>query len=576
LLVRLLVRNFGIIDEIDWSPGETLNIITGETGAGKSLVIDAISALLSGKLDETAIRFGATECRVEGTFDLSARSDVLDSLRGQGIDIEDCTMTMSLSLKRGSRPTIRLNGMTVQRSFMREIGQKLVEIHGQSQHLSLLNPSSHLDYLDSYVGTLSMRHDFSQTAKTLSDLNSEIENIRAREADMSRQQDFLSFQYREIERAALAENEDVSLEEERRILTSAEKLKDLAQEAEYILDGEGIEPPVTHSLSKAAGTIEKLAAIDNRVKAQAEVVRNALFELTEVAREVRSYVMRVDADPSRLEEVETRIGLIRDLKRKYGGSISAILEYAQKTQQELEAFSCLDDRKIALAKESETTRQALAKLGATLTERRQAAAVKLDQAVNLELDELGMANARFRVSIQNEESTDGLTLLDSRKVKYDLTGTDKVEFLVSTNPGEPFLPLVKIASTGELSRFTLAIKTSLAAADRVPVLIFDEIDIGVGGRSGVVIGRKLSKLSLSHQVICITHLPQIACYGSRHFNVSKVLDEDRMTSALSELSEDGLLAELASMISGQNSRAAADTARELFEKAAAFNASLRN
>ncbi|APV44019.1 DNA repair protein RecN (Recombination protein N) [Dehalogenimonas formicexedens] len=576
LLVRLLVKNFGIIDEIDWSPGEKLNIITGETGAGKSLVIDAISALLSGKLDETDIRHGAGDCRVEGVFDLSGRTDLADALAAQGIELEDGTLTVSLSLKRGSRPAVRLNGAIAQRSFARELGPKLVELHGQSQHLSLLEPSSHLDYLDSYAGTLSLRHDFSRAAQNLSNLKNKITNIAVKEAEMARQQDFLNFQLQEIERAALAENEDSLLEEERTILASAERLKALAQEAEYALDGEGFETPVMHNLSRAAAALEKLAAIDGRAKPQAEVVRNTLLELTEAVREVRSYALNLDADPSRLEELEARIGLIRDLKRKYGGSIPSILGFADKIRRELEASSLLDDRKNGLVKEAEATRRELVMLGISLSEKRHAGAIKLSQAVNLELKDLGMGNARFSVSIRFEDSADGLPLPNSPSVKYDLTGADKVEFLVSTNPGEPFLPLIRIASTGELSRFTLAVKTALAESDRVPVLIFDEIDIGVGGRSGEIIGRKLSALSLSHQVICVTHLPQIACYGSRHFKIIKVHDGERVTSALSELTGNDLLTELAAMLSGQNSRAAADAARELIEKAAAFTESLRN
>ncbi|WP_076003755.1 DNA repair protein RecN [Dehalogenimonas formicexedens] len=576
MLVRLLVKNFGIIDEIDWSPGEKLNIITGETGAGKSLVIDAISALLSGKLDETDIRHGAGDCRVEGVFDLSGRTDLADALAAQGIELEDGTLTVSLSLKRGSRPAVRLNGAIAQRSFARELGPKLVELHGQSQHLSLLEPSSHLDYLDSYAGTLSLRHDFSRAAQNLSNLKNKITNIAVKEAEMARQQDFLNFQLQEIERAALAENEDSLLEEERTILASAERLKALAQEAEYALDGEGFETPVMHNLSRAAAALEKLAAIDGRAKPQAEVVRNTLLELTEAVREVRSYALNLDADPSRLEELEARIGLIRDLKRKYGGSIPSILGFADKIRRELEASSLLDDRKNGLVKEAEATRRELVMLGISLSEKRHAGAIKLSQAVNLELKDLGMGNARFSVSIRFEDSADGLPLPNSPSVKYDLTGADKVEFLVSTNPGEPFLPLIRIASTGELSRFTLAVKTALAESDRVPVLIFDEIDIGVGGRSGEIIGRKLSALSLSHQVICVTHLPQIACYGSRHFKIIKVHDGERVTSALSELTGNDLLTELAAMLSGQNSRAAADAARELIEKAAAFTESLRN
>ena len=557
MLVRLLVKNFGIIEEIDWSPGAGLNILIGETGAGKSLVVDAISALLSGKLEESTLRYGADETRIEGVFDLSKCPGLIELLDAQGIETDDVNLILSLTQKRGGRTIIRVNGSAVPRSLATSLGRMLVDIHGQSQHLSLLDPSSHLDFLDNYAGTIGLRHEFGKLAHTISQLIREIADVFAQETDFVRRRDFLNFQYQEINRATLADGEDVALEDERKVLMSAEKLKQLAIDAEEALDGDNVESPATSRLYQAVASLEKLSAIDDRLKIQTDLIRDALFGIGEASRDIRNYAARINSDPKRLEEVENRIELIRGLKRKYGKSISEIVAFAEKTRQSLDEFDSLDDRKNILSREIEINKNKLLGMAKILTGKRRISASTLDQAVNTQLKELGMERAQFSVSISKKESNDG----------YDLTGADKIEFLVSTNPGEPFQPIEKIASTGELSRFTLAAKTVLASADKVPLLIFDEIDIGVGGRSGDVIGRKLSEVAKSHQVICITHLPQIACYGAHHFSIRKILEGERAKSVMTELSGDDLITELASMLSSKESRNANEIARELIANA---------
>jgi DNA repair protein RecN (Recombination protein N) len=577
LLQRLLVRNFGIIEEIDWSPDLGFNLITGETGAGKSLVVDALSALLSGKLDESSIRHGAAESRIEGVFDLSGRDDIKDWFAEHGIEIEGGTLIMSLSQKRGGRAVIRLNGAAATRNLAFEGGRKLVDIHGQSQHLSLLDPASHLDFLDCYAGTPQLRCEFGQQAQALSSLEREVSDISAREVEAIRQQDFLNFQACEIERAELSDGEDGTLEEERRVLASAEKLKLLAGEAAVTLDGDapGTEP-ATSLISQASTALERLTAIDTRLKSQADVVRDALFSISEAARDIRAYAIRIEADPARLEEVDGRIKLIRDLKRKYGSTITEILAFAERARRELAEFEILGERKNTLRQEVAACRRELGRLAEGLSSRRQTAAVLLEQAVDRELADLGMEGVHFRISVTSRSLPGGLPLPGGGAVDFDNTGIDRVSFLTSTNPGEPFLPLEKIASTGELSRFTLAVKTALAQADQIPVLIFDEIDIGVGGRSGDVIGQKLSYIAQSHQVICVTHLPQIAAYGSHHFSVRKEFDGQRAVSIMHELTGGDRIAELAVMISGdRESRTSAEGARELLRKAGCFTASLK-
>ncbi|MEN8615314.1 DNA repair protein RecN [Dehalogenimonas sp. THU2] len=578
MLLRLRVRNFGIIEDFDWTPGAGLNVLTGETGAGKSLVVDAVSSLLSGRLEEPAVRHGAEESRLEGVFDVSLRPDLAVWLCDKGIvPDEEGQLIVSLSLKRGRRAAMRLNDDTVSRGLITELGRQLIDIHGQSQHLSLLDKASHLDFLDASAGTAELRQTFGQAAQALHRLEKQIDELAAGMVDRARQRDYLAFQVQEIERASLCDGEDIELENERRIQASAEKLKALAFEAVRSLDGDDSpgETPATARVSAALSAMEKLSDIDPSLSAQVAAVQGALFTLDEAARDLRSYNARLDFDPARLEEIEHRLGLIRDLKRKYGADIAGVLAFAAKARQDLSNLESADDRIDWLRHEFEDKRRQLGSIALGLSDKRRATAAVLETAVNRELKDLSMEKVLFRIAVTAEERADGLPTPDGRSLAYNNSGADKVEFLAATNPGEPPKPLEKIASTGELSRFTLAVKTALARADRSPVLIFDEIDIGVGGRSGDVIGRKLATLAVSHQVICVTHLPQIACYAAHHFSVRKDTAGNRAASRLDRIEAEERVQELALMLSGDpDSKASGEGARELLDKAARFLESL--
>lgn len=579
MLLNLRVKNFGIIDEFDWLPGTGFNVLTGETGAGKSLVVDAVSALLSGRLEETAVRHGADETRVEGTFDLSARPDILEDLKDKGVDCRDEHLIASLSLKRGGRAVIRLNGNSVPRSLIVELGRQLIDIHGQSQHLSLLDRASHLDFLDAYAGTTSLSHEFSQFNLKLSQLRRSIEDLARGASERSRQIDFFNFQLQEIDRAALRPGEDTELEQEAIILASAEKIKVLLFETVRALTGDDSpgENPAVSSLSQALSSLERLDGIDQSMSAQAESLRVALCTVTEVARDLLSYSSGLEFDPDRLEEIENRLHIIRELKRKYGDSISDILEFAQKTTKELNDIDGSGEKTESLRREADRMQQILAEKALKLSALRRISAIELAEAVNLELVDLAMEKVNFEIRISQDEKLDGLALPDGRRVSSSPSGIDLVEFLATTNPGEPPKALERIASTGELSRFTLAVKTALAKADRVPVLIFDEIDIGVGGRSGAVIGRKLANLAQTHQVICVTHLPQIAAYAAHHYTVSKTTDNEITSNRIDELDVHARVRELALMLTGDsNSPSSLAGAAELLELAHRYITGLKD
>ncbi|MCK4862800.1 MAG: DNA repair protein RecN [Dehalococcoidales bacterium] len=577
MLDELTVKGFGIIEAINWKPSAGLNVITGETGAGKSLVVDAVEALLSGQVQEEDIRHGSDEARVEGVFRI-AQNDREKTLREmlaeKGLEADDDALLLTCDFRRQGRTTPRVNRQAVSRSLLRDIGAALVDIHGQSEHLSLLNKDRHLDFLDACAHTLGLRHDFGVMAAELHQIERDIKALSRDEQELARQKELLAFQIDEIEKAELREGEDEELEKELTLLTSAEKLKSASYEIYRIIYGDD---SVSASSSAVDKVNEALPVLKNAVEADPSLqtklgyLEEMLHGLEELAREVRSYGDNLNYDPSRLEEVQNRLELLRSLKRKYGGSIRAVLDYLAKAGAELEGLTSSGERREQLEEKREQLKKEMGELASRLSGQRTQAAQELAAAVIKELADLSMAQVEFDISITQEVAPEGIPFPDGECYQFDATGVDDVAFVASTNPGEPMKPLDRIASTGEVSRFMLALKSALAEADTIPVLIFDEIDIGVGGRSGEVIGRKLWNLSRSHQVICVTHLPQIAAFADAHFNVSKKTAGDRTVSTLEALQGDSRLNELAVMIGGPRYTATAlKAAGELMEKAEAW------
>jgi DNA repair protein RecN (Recombination protein N) len=574
LLVELRVKNLGIIEDMNWRLGEGLNVITGETGAGKSLVIDAVELLLAGKADEEVIRHGADQAQVEGVFNLPPKENLAslrELLAEKEMTTDEETLVIDCQLRRKSPDVIRINGHAVPKAFLRHIGHLLVDIHGQSQHLSLFDSRSHLDFLDAYAHTLEQRQVFSLKAKELSKVEQELKALEKDEQELARRQEFLRFQLEEISQAQLKEGEEAELERERDILASAEKLKEVSYQAYRALyeeDASGRSVPALDRLNEAAQALKKLVEMDPALKQQLDLLEENINGLTELARGIRAYGDNLEYDPGRLEEIETRLELIRSLKRKYGQSVGQVLAYMVKAQKELDDVSGSEERSAQLKESAASLRQEMGQMAHRLSGERSQAAQRLMAEVKKELDDLGMSQVEFQVSISQEPAEDGIPLPDGRSYAFANEGIDGVEFMVSTNPGEPLKPLAKIASTGELSRFTLALKGALSEADHIPVLIFDEIDIGIGGRSGEIIGRKLSSLSRNHQVVCVTHLPQIAAFADAHFNVHKEVSGSRTLSLLEPLEDEARLKELAVMISGRHySQTSLDNARELRHKA---------
>lgn len=574
MLVELRVKNLGIIEDINWRLDDGLNIITGETGAGKSLVIDAVELLLAGKADEEVIRHGADQAQIEGVFSLPPKENLAslqELLAEKELAADEDTLVIDCQLRRKSPDIIRVNGHAVPKALLRQIGSLLVDIHGQSDHLSLFDSSSHLDFLDSYAHTLELRQDFNAKAKELNKVEQELKALEKDEQERARREEFLRFQLEEISRAQLKEGEEPELERERDILASAEKLKAVSYEAYRALyeeDASSQATPALDKLNEAALAIKKLVEIDPSLKRQLGFLEETIDGLTETARSLRAYSDGLEYDPNRLEEIESRLELIRGLKRKYGQSISEVLTYLTKAQKELDEVSNSAERSARLKETAASLKPAMGQTAARLSAERAKAAEKLMTEVKKELNDLNMPQVEFRVSLSQEKDEGGIPLPDGQSYAFGNEGVDTVEFMASTNPGEPLKPLAKIASTGELSRFTLALKGALSEADHIPVLIFDEIDIGVGGRSGEIIGKKLSSLARNHQVVCVTHLPQIAAFADAHFSVHKELAGARTLSLLESLEDEARLKELAIMLGGaQYTETALTNARELIHKA---------
>lgn len=539
-LVELQIRNFAIIDQLHLRFHEGLNILTGETGAGKSIIIDAIGLLLGDRATTEMVRAGTERAEIEAIFRLcpsedsggSAPADAIRALlEAEGLDNPDGqdSLILSREVRRSGRNISRVNGRAVSLQLLSEVAGLLVDIHGQGEHLNLLRPRTHVHLLDRYGGLLPLRSQLAEKVERVQAVRRELERLRNDARTIAQRLDMLGFQAEEIAEAGLESGEDDRLENERKRLSNAETLLQLANSAAILLDeGDGEAPGVIDGLSEAVGRIERLARIDGGMDDAAATGQSLLEELSDLARTLQDYADGLEFNPERLAEVEERLLLIGNLKRKYGDTIGEILAFGAAAQAELDELSNWEVKTAALEKEEEALLRAIGGLGAELSQARSAAGERMARQVEAELADLSMAHARFAVAVAQTERADGAYLPDGRRVAFDSSGTDRVEFLISANPGEPVKPMAKVASGGETARLMLALKGALTQADQTPILIFDEIDQGIGGRVGGVVGEKLWNLTgqaagspLRHQVLCITHLPQLAAFGDLHLTVRK-------------------------------------------------------
>jgi DNA repair protein RecN (Recombination protein N) len=574
MLTELRIENFAIIQqlELDFKPG--LITFTGETGAGKSIILDAITAVVGGRADISLIRAGAERASVEATFSLSSsnRDAIHEILEREGLLDEPEYVTLGRELRREGRSIARVNGRATNLNLVREIGAFLIDIHGQSEHLSLLNVRQHIHLLDRYASNSAELSGYRKTYDQLQALRHELAALRQTEQDAERRTDLLSYQLQEIEAASLQPGEETDLRQERERLSNAENLATLSQQSLTLLDeGTPDSPSIIDLVGEALQSIASISRIDSTravLAEQAETINDLLSDLT---LELRNYQEEIEFNPHRLEQAEERLDLIHKLQRKYGGSTESVLAFAEKARQELDTIAHATERIAELEEQEQKILAELAKKGQALSNKRQETAHALERGVERELNDLNMEGARFAVDFQHHPDPKGVPLEDGTCVSFDSTGFDRVEFLIAPNLGEGLKPLVKIASGGETSRLMLALKNVLAKADHIPTLIFDEIDQGIGGRVGMVVGEKLWQLAREHEVLCVTHLPQLAAFGDQHFHVRKQVEDGRTVTQVEQLNDNTRLDELAQMLGSLNeaNRAAAqDTLQTARQRAA--------
>ena len=577
MLNELHITNFAIIDELELHFIPTLNIFTGETGAGKSIIIDAVEVLLGGRVDATMVRSGVERANLEATFRIpqTNKAVIQELLQQEELLDEPDMVTLAREIRSTGRNIARINGRTTSTSLLRELGEYLVDVHGQSEHLSLLRVKQHLSLLDNYGRGIhavdqatskpieNLLEAYRTTYQKIHTLQRELEHLQAAEKDAARRSDLLNYQINEIESARLHLNEESELQEERNRLANAENLATLSQQALQILEeGEPETPAASDLIGQVVDAVVNLARLDPSQEELASQTQTLVENLTEITSALRLYQDTIEFNPRRLDQVEERLDLLHNLKRKYGATIDLVLDFATQAKQDLDEITHASERIAEIDIQLNQLLAQLGEAGSALARTRRFAAERMAKEIENELVDLQMPGARFQVEFQLITDAPFALLPGGGQTGFDASGIERIEFLIAPNPGEGFKPLVKIASGGETSRLMLALKNVLAQADQVPTLVFDEIDQGIGGRVGAVVGKKLWQLAEQHQVLCITHLPQLAAYGEAHFRVEKAQDQGRTTTHVSQLSEDGRLSELAQMM-GQISENTLRSAREM-------------
>ncbi len=569
MLKSLYAKNYLLIDELRISFQSGLNIITGETGAGKSIILDAIMALVGGKVDGTMVRQGEERAVLEALFAVPAacRDEITAILEREGLFEGEAFLSLGREIRAEGRSVSRVNGRSVNVSLLKELGSLLVDIHGQSEHLSLLNVRSHLDLLDRFAGCDDELESYRVEYHALQQLRKELKGLREMEREAARRIELLTFQAQEIEAARLQPGEEEELDRERNRLANAEALTANAQEILNILDeGSPETPSALDQLGRASKLLGALARIDAQQNGLADQLEGASAVVSELSRDLRAYLDGIEFNPRRLEQVEERLELIHQLQRKYGGTVEAVNAYGRSAREELDKVQHAGERIHELEQEERAALQKVLNSGIRLSESRRRAAERMGHEVESQLTDLNLAGARFSVWFNPLPEIVELTELELQKVELKDSGLDEVEFLIAPNPGEGLKPLVKIASGGETSRLMLALKNVLAQVDHIPTLIFDEIDQGIGGRVGSVVGEKMWRLARRHQVMCVTHLPQLAAFGDEHYKVSKSVIDERTLTGVERLEDDGRVFELA-LMNGNTSQSNLTAARELLTRA---------
>ena len=564
MLKSLEIKDYALIDHINVEFGKGLNIITGETGAGKSILIDAMSLLLGDRASTEVIRKGAQKSLVEGIFDVASNKKVKSLLEENEIEFQpELIIRREISLKGSNRCFV--NDSPVPLNIIKELGDLLVDLHGQHEHQSLLRMETHIDFLDEFANNQKLLDDYKIFYKHLISKQNEIRELKSKEDSIKEKKEIYIFQIKEIDNINPLTNEDELILNELNILENSEKLLELADDVyTKLYDGD---PSVTDLLGETKHKLNQLANIDKSFLESEGECDSALAIVKELANSLRNYKSRIDIDPKEIEAKRDRLGALNLLKKKYGGSIQKIIEHREKVGREFELADNFSDAINKLEKEIIEIRKSTGEAAEKLSSARKKSAVKVESEVKKALSQLGIPDAVFKVNIfqsEVEKNSDNYISIKNKKYSYSDTGFDEVEFYISTNAGEDSKPLIKVASGGEVSRIMLSLKTILAKSDKLPVLIFDEIDTGVSGRIAQKVGTALKELASFHQIIAITHLPQIAGMADNHYAVEKKQIENRAISLIKKLSDNEKINEIAKLISGEElSKASIESAKQL-------------
>lgn len=567
MLKSLEIKDYALINHINVEFEKGLNVITGETGAGKSILIDAMSLLLGERASSDVVRKGAQKSFVEGIFDVENNKKVKSLLEENEIEFQpELIIRREISLKGSNRCFV--NDSPVSLNIVKELGDLLVDLHGQHEHQSLLRTETHIDFLDEFANNKNLLENYKNIYKELIEKQGELIELKSREQSLKEKKEIYVFQLKEIDNVNPLPDEDELIINELNILENSEKLMELTEDVyNKLYDNEN---SVIDLLGEVKHKLNQLASIDKSFLESEGECDSALSIIKELASSFRSYKSRLDINPKEIEGKRERLGAINLLKKKYGGSIKSIIEYKEKITKELDLAENFSSAIGNLENEINDLRISAGEAAEKLSSTRKKQALKVESEVIKALSQLGILNAVFKVKIDQSEAglNDGVfVLIRNKRYRSTENGIDGVEFFISTNAGEDPKPLTKVASGGEVSRIMLSLKTILAKSDKLPLLIFDEIDTGVSGRIAQKVGAALKDLSSFHQIISITHLPQIAGMADIHYAVEKKQIDDRTISSIKKLSEDERIIEVAKLLSGEElSKASIESAKQLMIK----------
>jgi DNA repair protein RecN (Recombination protein N) len=549
MIRELSIRNFAIIDDLHIRFSNGLTILSGETGAGKSIIINAVNLLMGSRATSRMIRTGSNTAELEAGFDLSKGNPIAGIMEAHGFDPSE-GLNIRRIISRNDRHKIYINGMPAKIQALSAITENLAGISGQHAHQGLLKEDQHLLILDQFGGLMKEREMFFQYFHKTVPLIRKLEQLKVRSRRRNEKLELLEFQKKEIEEAGISPGEDGLLEQERKRLKNSEIIRYSVQSViEQLYDGQD---SLTEKTTEIVKTLQKAGEIDPELSQKSEGIMTLTYYIEDVTEELRKYVERINTDDKRLEDVEARIDLINRLKRKYGGTIESIAEHFQAICGEIEDVENLADQISETEDELADLREKMKELAAILSKKRKDTAERLAERVEKELSELKMPRVEFEVTLdQAPASPDASTYLSQDGKLWSETGFDRARFLISPNIGEAMKPLSDIASGGELSRVVLALKAILVKTDSVETVVFDEVDSGIGGSTAEVVGKKLASLSKFHQVICITHLPQIAKFGDHHYRIAKEISKGRTKTIVEFLDKKKRIEEIARMLGGE-------------------------